>query len=533
MALQPLTVLVCALGGEGGGVLSDWLIAVARRAGYAAQATSVPGVAQRTGATTYYLEIWPEPESALHGRRPVFGLSPLPGKLDLLISSELLETVRQVGNGMSSAGSTTVITSSARAFTTTERMALGDGRRDAAQLVAVVRGHSRTHHLIDMAALTREAGTVVSSVMLGCVAASGLLPFSRTDYESVVGSGGATAASSLRGFALGYEAIQRQQARGAFVQQLLSKRELPALDGRAPEVIFTNDPALQAFPPALHERIGQGHARVTEYQDARYGAQYLDRLQALWSAEQAAGAPQGEATHEAARWLALWMAFDDIVRVAQLKTQASRHARVRREVKVGEGDLLRIYDHFKPGVPEFAGLLPPPLAARLLRWDAARVARGDKPWSRALKLGAHTVSGMLALRLLGGLKGWRRRGTRWAEEQALINEWLAGVAHGLAAHPALGLEIARCGRLIKGYGSTNERGKQNLLHVLRHLAVTDAVPDAAQRAQAVAAARDAALQDEGGQSLDATLRAHGAPPRPVREQPIRWMRRPTAQARGG
>ena len=49
---QPISILLCALGGEGGGVLADWLVDVARHAGYPAQATSIPGVAQRTGATT-------------------------------------------------------------------------------------------------------------------------------------------------------------------------------------------------------------------------------------------------------------------------------------------------------------------------------------------------------------------------------------------------------------------------------------------------------------------------------------------------
>ncbi|MFO1268154.1 MAG: hypothetical protein U1F67_16075 [Rubrivivax sp.] len=71
--MQPITVLVCALGGEGGGVLAEWLYGAAVRAGHAAQATSIPGVAQRTGATTYYVEIAPQPMStnggdAVHGR---------------------------------------------------------------------------------------------------------------------------------------------------------------------------------------------------------------------------------------------------------------------------------------------------------------------------------------------------------------------------------------------------------------------------------------------------------------------------------
>ena len=100
---RPISILLCALGGEGGGVLSEWLVDAARQAGHPVQGTSIPGVAQRTGATTYYVEIFPLPHSALAGRRPVFSLYPVPGALDLLVSSELLETVRQIGSGMASA----------------------------------------------------------------------------------------------------------------------------------------------------------------------------------------------------------------------------------------------------------------------------------------------------------------------------------------------------------------------------------------------------------------------------------------------
>ena len=52
---RSLTVLIAALGGEGGGVMADWLMHAATACAFPAQATSIPGVAQRTGATTYYL----------------------------------------------------------------------------------------------------------------------------------------------------------------------------------------------------------------------------------------------------------------------------------------------------------------------------------------------------------------------------------------------------------------------------------------------------------------------------------------------
>ena len=109
-------------------MLTEWLVDTARHAGYAAQSTSIPGVAQRTGATTYYVEVFPVPLAQLGGRRPVFSLNPVPGALDAIVSSELLETARQIGNGMSSPERTLVITSSGRTLTTQERMQLGDGR---------------------------------------------------------------------------------------------------------------------------------------------------------------------------------------------------------------------------------------------------------------------------------------------------------------------------------------------------------------------------------------------------------------------
>lgn len=533
---QPITLLICALGGEGGGVLTEWLIDTARHAGYAAQASSIPGVAQRTGATTYYVEVFPVPLAQLAplgGRKPVFSLNPVPGALDAMVSSELLETARQIGNGMTSAERTRVITSSARTLTTAERMQMGDGRMDADALLRLVREHSREHAVLDMAAIARECGTVVSAVMLGAIAGSGLFPFTREQYEAVVKASGANSAStaaSLRGFAAAYERMASQGAQAAWVEALLpgqAKASAPA-----PEATPVPLPAtmLAPFPTALHELVTLAHARLCEYQSAAYAAQYLQRLQQVVDAERTAGAQAAEdhgwpASREMARWLALWMAFDDIVRVADLKCRASRAERVRSEVRAGNDDLVRVYDHFKPGAPEFAALLPHALAQRVLAWDARRVARGREPWALPLKVRTDGVLGMLALRTLAAMRVLRPLGSRFADEQQMIGRWLDAVLQGLQRDRVLGLEIARCGRLIKGYGSTNERGKTNLLHVIDHLA---ALPDAAQAAHAIARAREAALQDEAGTALDATLRQHGAPARPVREQPIRFVRKPRA-----
>jgi len=584
-APRPITLLVCALGGEGGGVLAEWLVDTARHSGYSAQASSIPGVAQRTGATTYYIEVFPLPDSALGGRRPVFGLAPVAGALDALVSSELLETVRQVGNGMVSPDRTLVVSSRQRTLTTAEKLQPGDGRADTGDLTAVLHAHSREAHLFDMAAVAQEAGTVMSAVLFGAVAASGVLPFTRAACEDVIRAGGRGAEASLRGFARAFEIVAAARgATGGAVDSASDGAPESALSGAAESALGgggdsagsgpaaaaatprgTNLPAMhdplpaaheglstvhearpavhealpasgalpapiaQAFPAATHEMIALGHARLVDYQDAAYARLYAERLARVLHAEQAAdpgGARGFAATRTTARYLALWMAFDDVVRVADLKTRRSRLERVKRETKARDDELLRVYEHFKPGIPEIAALLPAGLAGRIKRWDLARQQTGKPAIEFALKIGTHTVSGFLALRVLAALKPLRRRGTRFAAEQALIERWLAALTQGLQSDWRLGNEIAECGRLIKGYGTTNERGKANLLHVVDQLA-RDVAPGAAavQRADAIRALRDAALADASGKALDQALRAHGAPARPPVEQPIRWVRK--------
>jgi indolepyruvate ferredoxin oxidoreductase beta subunit len=295
----------------------------------------------------------------------------------------------------------------------------------------------------------------------------------------------------------------------------------------------------------MHEMLGLGVARLMDYQGAGYVSLYVQRLRAVLASEQLHSNDRAcVVTKETARWLALWMAFDDIVRVADLKSRASRWQRVRTEVKAKADDVLKVYDHFKPGVPEFAALLPKVFALPLLRWDRQRSAKGLSPLALPIKIGTHSVFGMIMLRVLASFKWLRVIGNRYADEQAMIDEWLKAVVRGAQEDVNLGLALAQCGQLIKGYGTTNERGRDNLLHILRHLAPDDVSVDSSprtaetsrdshallqKRISAINDARQAALRDAGGLALDQALRAHGAPVREVKAQPIRWMARSKAK----
>jgi indolepyruvate ferredoxin oxidoreductase beta subunit len=320
-----------------------------------------------------------------------------------------------------------------------------------------------------------------------------------------------------QGFAAAWQTITHTKLQAEQAQHLVdliddSEKKLPEIAG---------------FPVQISDMLRLGWLRVKEYQGSAYGKLYVSRVRSVLDAEHRADSNalhDVQLTREVSRWLALWMSFDDIVRVADLKSRAARTERVQREVKIKPGDVLAVYEHFKPGVPEIAGLLPKPAADRLLAWDQQRVAEGREPWAMPIKLASHTVLGTLLLRLIATFKYIRPFSSRYAEEQALIEEWLKAVTAGLAEDWQLGYELALCGRLMKGYGETNHRGRDNLLHVIRHVA-NDERTTATARAAAIRRAREAALTDEAGSQLDRVLKELGAPARPIKAQPIRWMQR--------
>jgi indolepyruvate ferredoxin oxidoreductase beta subunit len=411
-----------------------------------------------------------------------------------------------------------LVTSTSRTLTTAEKMSLGDGRFDSGLLQDVAGKHSRRLVAFDMERAAREAGTIPSAVMIGAIAGSGLLPFAREQYEAVIRQSGRGADASLRGFALAWDAVR-------------DDAPVPAARGDSTPANSSPHPIDAAFPEVTREFVRLGYDRMIDFQGRAYAELYLDRLRRVLAVESQRDpdATHGFAlTRETARFLALWMAFDDIVRVADLKVRASRFARVRREVAADEVDVVRILDHFKPGVPEVAALLPNALGERLSAWDRRRQNRGKEPLAFALHLRTDTILGFLALRTLAGLRWLRRRGARYGQEQVQIEHWLGAIESAAGNDWQCAFEIALCARLVKGYGATNERGKRNLAHIIDHLATATAFTTRIERAAALRQAREAALADEGGKALDRALVQQGAPPRPVVAHPIRWSRKQSA-----
>ncbi|WP_066272195.1 indolepyruvate oxidoreductase subunit beta family protein [Hydrogenophaga palleronii] len=444
-------ILIAALGGEGGGVLADWLVQCARRHGLPVQATSVPGVAQRTGATSYYIELMREPLS--DKATPVFGLTPVAGRVDVLVASELLEAARMIERGFVT-GRTTLLSSTHRVYTTVEKMHMADGRQDPQRMIDAARALARQTVLFDMEAVSTQAGTVISAVMFGALAGAGVLPWPRSVCEDVIRESGKGVQASLAGFAAAFDAAAHPPIPPAAVSldalQVLKDAQLPSSLHGAWLV------RLQPWPVAIQLLAVHGALRCRDYQNDAYAEAFLAHVKSLVAASTPASV---EALEEAVRHLALWMCFEDVIRVADLKTRRSRYARVASEAQAKPGDIVRVTEHFKPGIDEVAAVLPRALGERLV---ALATRRG---WMEKAHVGLHIRStslwGYLMLRSLAWLRPLRPRSLRYAQEHETLAVWLNAMQQVLPRSAAFALALAGLPQVLKGYGDTQVRGRQN------------------------------------------------------------------------
>jgi indolepyruvate ferredoxin oxidoreductase beta subunit len=491
-----------ALGGQGGGVLVDWIVDLAEHAGWTAQATSVAGVAQRTGATIYYIEIV-EPTP---GREPVLALMPVPGDVDVLIAAELMEAGRAVERGLVTPERTTVIASSHRTYAVQEKIAPANGVASAAEVQDIVRREARRLVIADMQSIAERHRSVISASLFGALAGSAVLPFARSDFEAVVQRSGVGVQASLATLRAAAEAAERAAPPPPPDDPMqVAPRFLPER-AAGPALQPLLERIRSQFPQAAWDWLGEGLARVVDWQDVAYGTEYLDRVS---SALRAAGTVQAGLRDalaiEAARWIAVAMSYDDVIRVAELKTRAERIERVRREVSADAGDVVGVQEYFHPRLEELQGLLPRRLAdgldssPRLKSWLAPRLDRGHR-------IQTHTVRGYLQLRLVAALRRWRRGNRRHAEECAHLDTWLGAVEDALPQDPALALEMLRCRRLVKGYSDTHARGASRFDRLLKAAAQ---LKGRAQAGEALASLRAAALHDAQGRAFEERLAALG------------------------
>jgi indolepyruvate ferredoxin oxidoreductase beta subunit len=495
---RPISLTLAALGGQGGGVVSGWLTEVARREGYLVQATSVPGVAQRTGATIYYLEFFPEALLPGDGRRPVMALMPNPGDVDVVVASELVEAGRVMQRGLVTPGRTTLIASTHRSYTISEKSHGGDGRASGERILEDARASARRLLAFDMAAVATAQGAMISAVILGSIAGANVLPFRPDAYRETIRAGKVAVDLNLAGFDAGVAA-----ARAASEESGRASAAAASPEGAARLPGVPTDLALRIdreIPEPARATARHGVARVVDYQDARHAGSYLEQLERFAALDREHGDGAARLTESVARGLALWMSFEDTIRVADLKTRIDRHERIRASVKARPAELVQVSEFVRPRVAEICGTLPASLGRRIL--ESPRLAAAMARLTSGRRIRTDTVSGFMLLRLVAGLRRWRRGTLRFEQEMSRARSWLDAVARIAPRDYGLAVELAECQKLVRGYGDTHDRGWRNFE---RLVAAAHGLEGKAGSADALARLRRSALDSDADADADAGL----------------------------
>ncbi|MCC3861558.1 indolepyruvate oxidoreductase subunit beta family protein [Pseudemcibacter aquimaris] len=466
-----ISIAVSALGGQGGGVLSNWIVELAEANGYRAQYTAIAGVAQRTGTTIYAIEIYPE--NNIKDQEPVLALMPVSGDVDICIAAELMEAGRAVNRGIVTQDRTTLIASDHRVFAISEKENMGDGRLDSDAVRDAIKKAAKNLILFDMNEMVLKSSSVISSVLFGALAGSGALPFKRETFEATIKKSGRAVESNLAGFELGFNAAQN----GSIEKQ----------ENQSPVKLLDS---VKDFPEEARAIITYGVHKLVDYQDVEYADEYLAKLE---------GINDPTLLTETARHLALWMSFEDIIRVADLKTRVERNEKISSEVRAGDHQIWYGHDFFHPRYEEFCHTLPAGLGQMM-----KNSAFWKRFFSRFFKKGRiirpKTIIGYLILRFVASLRGMRRKTLRYKEEMTRINAWLE-IVKAKQGDSELALEISKCPRLIKGYGSTHERGINRFSRIMALIENDETIT-----AETIIRIRDAALLSERGIEFNEVLK---------------------------
>ena len=504
---RPISMVIGALGGEGGGVLTTWVVRAAELCDFPTQSTSIPGVAQRTGATTYYVEIFPAPRDQLDGKLPIMALYAAPGNMDIVVTSELMEAGRMLENGMVTSDRTTLIASTHRVYSIIEKSAMGDGLFRGDKLDNAAQKLAKRAILFDIATLAEKEGTVLNAIILGVIAGSGELPIPVENFTKSIRESGVAVESNIKGFEIGLAYMKGELKLPDAAPDKKIRAAKPSADSLIAEVA-------SSYPGEALAIVTEGVKRLVDYQNPAYAKLYLERLSGVLAIDRERGGERNNwaLTVETGRYLALMMSYEDIIRVADLKSRRSRFQRVRTEVMAKTDEPVYMSEFLKPGFDEFTSIMPSWLGRPIMNWAMGN--NWAKNYNFAMRVRTHTIFGFVRVWGLSKLRFYRPKTYRFSQEQPAIEGWLEIVKDAAVRHYQLAVEIAELANLRKGYSDTHKRGLQNFARIMAEIAIpcSKAEKDPAWGAEAVTTLRAAALADPEGNALDKAFSSLDAAP---------------------
>ena len=476
--LDIIKILIPAVGGQGGGVLTEWLIQAFQLEGYMCQAIGLPGLSQRGGSTTYYLEVHPTKVSS--NATVMFSQYPVPGDVDVILAQEFLELGRVLEEGYGSE-KTTIVASTHRIFSALEKMPISSGIYSDAKLEKIANEFSKEFIGFNALKLAKSNGLDemgINAILLGALAASGVLPVGEVSHHKAIEGLGIAVESNLTAFRIGWDIVtNKKKIEGAKSQPndwqtFVSLREQKLGPKRAEKFKSLLTKTLADYPIHLKEILAEALYRLIDYQSPRYAKKYLRDLNKIYEIDKQYS--NGfQHTEQFAKNLALLYTYEDGIRVADLKTKPERFQKIRDEVRLQDDQLYRVVDYLKPDFYEIYGLFPSIIVTPLVRLFNSKpislLTKRKHPITFSQKPVTSSFTGFFRLWILTKFKFTRPWSYRYRQEHKIIKKYKEAVEKFSGMTYELGVLIARSGSLIKGYGNVRRRTMGEFVALLEEI----------------------------------------------------------------
>jgi hypothetical protein len=252
------------------------------------------------------------------------------------------------------------------------------------------------------------------------------------------------------------------------------------------DIIGDEDEGPPVLPEACPDHLGPAvtdaiHLLIA-YQSTSYAQLYIDRLERFVGRRGVDDALLGEI----ARLMAGRMAYEDAIRIAQLKLG---------EVNAAGGLAARSADDVKKlRLDELIDALPAVVADPVLGvldqfgWRRRRVS---------IRFSANNRFSVRRLRIEAGLKRWRLFSVRYAKERIWVERWLHMIDRSLTKQPGATAAIVQTATMIRGYGDPYRQGLADWHAIIDGLAkpTFDGALALSDLAGAIAEARAAIMPD--------------------------------------
>lgn len=456
-----IKILIPAVGGQGGGILTEWLYQSFLIEGYEVQTISLPGLAQRTGSTVYYVEAYKDNDSV---DKQIFSQHPVPGDIDIIISQEFLELGRILEQGYGSE-KTKILSSTHRVYSTLEKLPVAKGVYSQEQLILIADEFSSEFMGIDALGIAKNYGLNelgVNAILFGVLSETCFLPFKKSTFTESIKRGGVAVESNLQAFEIGAgyftDKINGKSSKNPDVLELTAgKLGIKLSENDKKGLILLIDNFRKTCPKHLLEFISEALVRLTDYQDFSYAKKYAEKVEDVMQYDKSHPDNDFRLSEIFVKNLALLMSYEDGIRVAELKIRSSRFKKIKDDMKITDDQLFRVRDYLKPDAEEVYGLFPDFIVSPVLKISDKLKLSPKKPFMISQKPETTSFSGFLRLWFLSRFKFSRRYSYRFKKENQNIMKYIEYVNKYSSVDYDLGCLVAKSGSIIKGYGKVRRR----------------------------------------------------------------------------